>query len=183
MSMGYRRNQTHASSMETSLTEEAFPSRWFSLSWHSRFCIRTTSSSIGVIMRYSSRHHSFLKRQQKKRSLWYLFQAQTMNKVYGFEGEVRAKYTPTAYDLFSELFCCLPLAHVINDKVLVVHGGTFYIPLEMNRLIHQQYLESIQACFQRMELFWTIWKRSTGFESLQTVAWCANFCGPIPKSR
>jgi serine/threonine-protein phosphatase 5 len=46
-----------------------------------------------------------------------------MNKVYGFEGEVRAKYTPTAYDLFCELFCCLPLAHVINDKVLVVHGG------------------------------------------------------------
>lgn len=59
-----------------------------------------------------------------------------MNKVYGFEGEVRAKYTPTAYDLFSELFCCLPLAHVINDKVLVVHGGTLYTPLEMNRLIH-----------------------------------------------
>jgi len=52
-------------------------------------------------------------------------EAQTMNKVYGFEGEVRAKYTPTAYDLFSELFCCLPLAHVINDKVLVVHGGLF----------------------------------------------------------
>lgn len=52
-------------------------------------------------------------------------EAQSMNKVYGFEGEVKAKYSSTAYDLFSEIFCCLPLAHVINDKVLVVHGGLF----------------------------------------------------------
>lgn len=48
-----------------------------------------------------------------------------MNKMYGFEGEVRAKYGDKAYALFQELFCALPLAHLINKRVFVVHGGLF----------------------------------------------------------
>lgn len=48
-----------------------------------------------------------------------------MNKIYGFEGEVKAKYDDTVMTIFSEVFCALPLAAVINNKVLVVHGGLF----------------------------------------------------------
>ncbi|KAI9322621.1 Metallo-dependent phosphatase-like protein [Dichotomocladium elegans] len=48
-----------------------------------------------------------------------------MNKVYGFEGEVRAKFNETMFNLFSETFNALPLAHVIQNKILVVHGGLF----------------------------------------------------------
>ena len=49
----------------------------------------------------------------------------SMNKIYGFDGEVRAKYTALLADLFRETFCALPLAHVIGEKVFVVHGGLF----------------------------------------------------------
>ena len=28
-------------------------------------------------------------------------------------------------ELFAEVFCCLPLAHVLNNKVFVTHGGLF----------------------------------------------------------
>ena len=49
----------------------------------------------------------------------------SMNKIYGFDGEVRAKYTALLADLFRETFCALPLAHVIGKKVFVVHGGLF----------------------------------------------------------
>jgi len=52
-------------------------------------------------------------------------EAKSMNKVYGFEGEVRAKYNETCFDLFLEIFCYLPLAHVIGEKVFVCHGGLF----------------------------------------------------------
>lgn len=45
--------------------------------------------------------------------------------MYGFFGEVTAKYTKTEYDLFSQLFCQLPLCCVINKKVMVCHGGLF----------------------------------------------------------
>eukprot|EP01113_Clastostelium_recurvatum_P027663 TRINITY_DN3340_c0_g1_i2.p1 TRINITY_DN3340_c0_g1~~TRINITY_DN3340_c0_g1_i2.p1 ORF type:complete len:476 (-),score=61.94 TRINITY_DN3340_c0_g1_i2:41-1468(-) len=52
-------------------------------------------------------------------------ESKSMNKMYGFEGEVKAKYGEVAMSMFSEIFCLLPLAHVIGEKVLVVHGGLF----------------------------------------------------------
>ena len=52
-------------------------------------------------------------------------EAKQLNKMYGFEGEVKKKYDVKTYDLFSQLFCMLPLCHVINNKVMVTHGGLF----------------------------------------------------------
>ncbi|OQR71252.1 serine/threonine-protein phosphatase 5-like [Tropilaelaps mercedesae] len=52
-------------------------------------------------------------------------ESHTMNQMYGFEGEVRSKYTDQMAQLFTEVFCCIPLAHVINGKVFVTHGGLF----------------------------------------------------------
>lgn len=43
----------------------------------------------------------------------------TMNQMYGFEGEVKAKYTAQMFQLFTEVFNYLPLSHCINNKVLV----------------------------------------------------------------
>ncbi|XP_057430690.1 serine/threonine-protein phosphatase 5 isoform X2 [Lotus japonicus] len=54
-------------------------------------------------------------------------ESKSMNKIYGFEGEVRSKLNDTFIELFAEVFCCLPLAHVINEKVFVVHGGLFSV--------------------------------------------------------
>ena len=48
-----------------------------------------------------------------------------MNKMYGFEGEVNAKYCSTTFALYKSVFYSLPLAHVIGSKVLVLHGGLF----------------------------------------------------------
>lgn len=42
-----------------------------------------------------------------------------MNQMYGFEGEIKAKYTAQMFQLFSEVFQWLPLAQCINNKVLV----------------------------------------------------------------
>ncbi|XP_022023302.1 serine/threonine-protein phosphatase 5 isoform X1 [Helianthus annuus] len=52
-------------------------------------------------------------------------ESKSMNKIYGFEGEVRSKLSDKFVELFAEVFCYLPLAHVINEKVFVVHGGLF----------------------------------------------------------
>ncbi|KAI8974647.1 Metallo-dependent phosphatase-like protein [Pilobolus umbonatus] len=48
-----------------------------------------------------------------------------MNKVYGFEGEVKAKFSEMMFKLFSETFNALPLSHVIGHKIFVTHGGLF----------------------------------------------------------
>jgi len=52
-------------------------------------------------------------------------ETRNMNKLYGFEGEVTKKFDEDLYQLFCEAFCLLPLGHVINKKVFVVHGGLF----------------------------------------------------------
>ncbi|CAL0309730.1 unnamed protein product [Lupinus luteus] len=54
-------------------------------------------------------------------------ESKSMNKIYGFEGEVRSKLNDSFVELFAEVFCSLPLAHVINQKVFVVHGGLFSV--------------------------------------------------------
>ncbi|KAM3960527.1 protein phosphatase D3 [Aphomia sociella] len=48
-----------------------------------------------------------------------------MNRMYGFQGEVSSKYTSQMADLFTEVYNWLPLAHCINNRVLVMHGGLF----------------------------------------------------------
>lgn len=54
-------------------------------------------------------------------------ETKNMNRIYGFEGEVKAKYDDKIFELFLEVFGHLPLAAVIEDKVFVTHGG---IPIE-----------------------------------------------------
>ncbi|TPX39726.1 hypothetical protein SeMB42_g05524 [Synchytrium endobioticum] len=48
-----------------------------------------------------------------------------MNKVYGFEGEVKQKYSDVMMKLFSEIFNAIPLGNLVGGKILVVHGGLF----------------------------------------------------------
>ncbi|CAB4442502.1 unnamed protein product [Rhizophagus irregularis] len=47
----------------------------------------------------------------------------TLAKNYGFENEVNTKYSKTMFEYFAETFETLPLANLINKKILVVHGG------------------------------------------------------------
>ena len=50
-------------------------------------------------------------------------ETKNMNKIYGFEGEVKAKYDDKIFDLFLEVFEWMPLASVVGGKVFVTHGG------------------------------------------------------------
>ena len=49
-----------------------------------------------------------------------------LNQMYGFKNEVIDKYAyDKIYSCFIELFKTLPLGHILNKKILVVHGGLF----------------------------------------------------------
>jgi len=50
-----------------------------------------------------------------------------MNQIYSFEGEVKSKYSENMVEFFTEVFCCMPLAHVLKDKIFVVHGSLFSV--------------------------------------------------------
>ncbi|XP_012246881.1 serine/threonine-protein phosphatase 5 [Bombus vosnesenskii] len=49
----------------------------------------------------------------------------TMNQMYGFDGEVKTKYSAQMAELFTEVYNWLPLAHCLNNRILVMHGGLF----------------------------------------------------------
>lgn len=48
-----------------------------------------------------------------------------LNESFGFHREVSYKVGEQCVELFSQAFCFLPLAHLINDQFFVVHGGLF----------------------------------------------------------
>ncbi|KAK9451991.1 Metallo-dependent phosphatase-like protein [Limtongia smithiae] len=52
-------------------------------------------------------------------------EADDMNKVYGFEGECKAKYSEKIFKVFSESFSTMPLATLIGNNYFVLHGGLF----------------------------------------------------------
>jgi len=58
-------------------------------------------------------------------------ETKNMNRIYGFEGEVKAKYDDKIFELFLEVFCHLPLVATIENKVIVTHGG---LPVEPTSL-------------------------------------------------
>lgn len=50
-------------------------------------------------------------------------EAELANTFYGFFGEVEVKYEKKMTELFVSLFQAVPLCHVLNNEVFVVHGG------------------------------------------------------------
>lgn len=61
-----------------------------------------------------------------------------MNHLYGFKGEVNAKFDgirgQKMYNAFRTTFELLPLAHIVGDKIFVVHGG---VPMDGNVTIDE----------------------------------------------
>jgi len=46
-----------------------------------------------------------------------------INRIYGFYEECRERYNIKIWKAFNDCFNCLPLAAIIEDKILCIHGG------------------------------------------------------------
>ncbi|KAG0648317.1 Serine threonine-phosphatase T [Hyphodiscus hymeniophilus] len=81
-----------------------------------------------------------------------------MNRVYGFEGECKAKYNERVFKLFSESFSALPLATLIGKKYLVLHGGLFSddkVTLDDIRKLNRHNQRQPGQAGLMMEMLWT----------------------------
>jgi serine/threonine-protein phosphatase PP1 catalytic subunit len=47
----------------------------------------------------------------------------SINRIYGFYGECKRRYSIKIWKNFVDLFNCLPIAACIDDKIFLVHGG------------------------------------------------------------
>ncbi|KAL5116664.1 Palmitoyl-protein thioesterase 1 [Pleosporales sp. CAS-2024a] len=81
-----------------------------------------------------------------------------MNRMYGFEGECRAKYNERMFKLFSESFSMLPLATLIGKKYFVLHGGLFSddkVTLDDVRKLNRFKQRQPGQAGLMMEMLWT----------------------------
>jgi serine/threonine-protein phosphatase 5 len=81
-----------------------------------------------------------------------------MNRVYGFEGECKAKYNEKTFRLFSESFSALPLATLIGKKYLTLHGGLFSddkVTLDDIRKLDRHTQRQPGQAGLMMEMLWT----------------------------
>ncbi|CAZ81499.1 unnamed protein product [Tuber melanosporum] len=81
-----------------------------------------------------------------------------MNRVYGFEGECKAKYNERMFKLFSEAFSALPLATLVGSKYLVLHGGLFSddkVNLDDIRKLNRHLKKQPGQEGLMMEMLWT----------------------------
>lgn len=46
-----------------------------------------------------------------------------VNRMYGFYEEISRYYTATIWKIFSDVFCAMPVAAIVDDKIFCVHGG------------------------------------------------------------
>jgi serine/threonine-protein phosphatase PP1 catalytic subunit len=50
-------------------------------------------------------------------------EASQINRMYGFYDECKRKYSIRLWKEFQDVFNCLPIAALIDDKILCMHGG------------------------------------------------------------
>lgn len=43
-------------------------------------------------------------------------ESESMNKIYGFEGEAKAKHNERVFKLFSEVFRAMPLGYILDGS-------------------------------------------------------------------
>jgi serine/threonine-protein phosphatase PP1 catalytic subunit len=55
----------------------------------------------------------------------------SINRIYGFYDECKRRYNIKLWKTFTEAFNCLPIAAVIDEKILCMHGG---LSPELNNL-------------------------------------------------
>lgn len=79
-----------------------------------------------------------------------------MNKMYGFEDEVKHKYGEKAHRMFQKMFVSLPLMTMINKDYLVMHGGLFSKPdVTLDELRNNVVKRTNPKDGFEMELLWT----------------------------
>lgn len=50
-------------------------------------------------------------------------ESRQLAEFFNFEAEVKSKYNQNVFDLFIKSFLNLPLACILNHKLLAIHGG------------------------------------------------------------
>lgn len=69
-------------------------------------------------------------------------ESRNMTSHFTFRSECLGKYDVEIYDLIMESFDCLPLACIVDDKYIAMHGGISPELIEVSSYIHPRLIKS-----------------------------------------
>lgn len=58
-------------------------------------------------------------------------ESDSINRIYGFYEECKRRYSVKLWKIFTECFNCLPVAALVGDRIICMHGG---LSPELNNL-------------------------------------------------
>ena len=88
------------SSLEIMSTAANNPSKWFA----SSFAIKSNTPRKFFLLRGNH-------------------EAAGINRIYGFYDECKRRYSIKLWKVFSDVFNCLPVSALVDEKILCMHGG------------------------------------------------------------
>mmetsp|Transcript_3252 Transcript_3252/g.2804 ORF Transcript_3252/g.2804 Transcript_3252/m.2804 type:complete len:249 (-) Transcript_3252:983-1729(-) len=47
----------------------------------------------------------------------------SVNRLYGFYDECKRRYNIKLWKMFCDVFCCMPIVAIIDEKIICMHGG------------------------------------------------------------
>ena len=56
----------------------------------------------------------------------------SINRIYGFYDECKRRYNIKLWRLFGDVFNCLPVAALVEDNILCMHGGKYCNVVQMS---------------------------------------------------
>ena len=77
------------------------------------------------------------------------------NRIYGFYDECKRRYNVKLWKSFTELFNFLPVAALIDDKILCMHGGLNPDLKRINNITEKQILTNIPDTGLLCDLLWS----------------------------
>ncbi|XP_062084843.1 serine/threonine-protein phosphatase PP1 [Humulus lupulus] len=78
-----------------------------------------------------------------------------INRIYGFYDECKRRFNVRLWKIFTDCFNCLPVAALIDDKILCMHGGLSPDLNNVNQIREIQRPSEIPDCGLLCDLLWS----------------------------
>ena len=79
----------------------------------------------------------------------------SLNRVYGFFDECKRRYTVKVWRSFVDLFNCMPVAAVVEDKIFCTHGGLSPYLTNMSQILELPRPSEIPPGGLMCDLLWS----------------------------
>ncbi|WCJ24034.1 Serine/threonine-protein phosphatase PP1 [Euphorbia peplus] len=79
----------------------------------------------------------------------------SVNRIYGFYDECKRRYNVRIWKIFTDCFNCLPVAALIDDKILCMHGGLSPDLQNLNQIRNLPRPSSIPESGLLCDLLWS----------------------------